>query len=130
MNEDAPGGSQEEKLPWDTDPVQGWRATVEGWEWRSTGAGGWEKAGPCLRCEHGITIEKASGSFMLTVESVDAIEELLVTAEEGPFTISANDDSEKFFARCNCTGEHPGRPPRITRGCGQWAEIDPPPDNG
>lgn len=58
----------------------------------------------------------------MTVESVDAIEDLLAMAEEGPFAVQAN-DSERFLVRCNCTEGHPGRPPRITRGCGQWAHI-------
>jgi hypothetical protein len=127
MTEDVLDTSDEEKLPWKMEPVPGWGEEVESWPWRSTGAGGWEKAGECIRCTHGMSVEK--GGAYTEIESVDVAEDVLRTAEEGPLVIQAA-DGQKFFARCNCTEEHPGRSPGITRGCGQWAEIDPPPDDG
>jgi hypothetical protein len=129
MTEDVLDSSDEEEvLPWDTEPFPGWREAVESWPWCSIGYGGWEKNGKCKRCAHPITVEKGGG-YTGTFDSVEAVEDLHRTAEEGPVVIEVN-GGKTFFARCSCTAEHSARPPGIARGCGQWAEIDPPPDDG
>jgi hypothetical protein len=122
---DTPG---QEDLPWDTTPINGWGAAVEGWQWHSIGGDAWQKSGDCPRCRHGITLDKGGGVSEV-FEAATSVEDLQFRAERGPVMVQT-EEREKFFARCGCTEKHPGRPPRISRGCGQWANIDPPPDNG
>jgi hypothetical protein len=113
---------EDETLPWDSTFNESWRNAVNGWEWRSIGGDDWEKSGKCPRCDHGIDVTK-QGSYSLAPPAEDVLE-TIVEAERGPLLTEA----EQFFARCNCGEKHEGRPPNISRGCGQWAEIDPPPN--
>jgi hypothetical protein len=113
------------ELQWDKTPVPEWWPTVNAWPWKSIGGNDWEKSGACPRCGHGMTITKA-GAYSDVAITEDALTDILVEAERGPL-IARSDEDEQFFARCDCGEEHPGRPGRINRGCGQWGEIDPPP---
>lgn len=97
---------------------------MESWPWVSIGDDEWEKSGTCLRCSDAMAVTKR-GAFSTVSISEDVVAALLVRANDGPL---ASDADGTFFARCNCTGEHLGRPPGITQGCGQWATIEPPPN--
>ena len=112
--------------PWDKTPFPGWRATVNAWRWDPTGPDSWEKSGTCPRCEHGITVTKQGGLVPLDL-SEEALMEIMVEAERGRPVTTRSDDTDQLFARCDCGEKHPGRPADLARGCGQWAEIDPPP---
>jgi hypothetical protein len=114
------------KLPWNADESAEWRATVNGWPWRSSGGGDWAKSGTCPRCDHGITVLKEGGVDAAIVISEESRLALLVRAEDGPLVTET--DPSQFFARCDCGEEHPGRPTELSRGCGRWAYIDPPED--
>jgi hypothetical protein len=117
------------ELEWDTAPFPNWRDTVNSWPWRSLGSES-EKSGECPRCHHALTLSKRGGwTFAF---STDALESELLTVIEhdqrGTVAVEDGADQTGFFARCNCSGDHPGRPPGITGGCGQAARIDPPPE--
>jgi hypothetical protein len=116
--------ADDDEKPWDKTPFAGWQTTVNGWKWQSLGGDDWEKSGSCPRCEHGMSVLK-QGSYSLLTSTEDDPLAALIEAEGGPLLV----DSGKFFARCDCGEEHPGRPASISRGCGQWADIDPPPDS-
>ena len=75
-----------------------------------------------------MTVTK-EGSYSLTVEEITEENELelLVSADDGPF-LATHNDRRGFYARCDCGEKHPGRPPQLTKGCGQRALIEPPPD--
>jgi hypothetical protein len=121
--------SETPELPWDSTTLANWRETVEGWPWLPLGRGDWEKSGTCLRCSHGMTVEK-KGQWTVQEEieiSEEDLQELLVRANKGPFQATDN-DRKGFFARCNCGEKHPGRPSELTHGCGQCAVIELPPD--
>lgn len=114
-------------LPWDKTPAPGWRDAVNGWPWQSLGDGDWEKSGNCPRCGHGISVAQ-QGSYTTVAISEDALLGIMVATERGALR-TRSDEKEQFFARCDCGEQHPGRPTGISTGCGQWAEIDPPPDS-
>ena len=116
-----------EKIPWKLQSPASWRDTVESWDWHPAGGGGFTKSGSCPICNAGITITKV-GRVVL-IDAMDAPDlELMVQAEDGPILVTTDDDEpDTFYARCNCGEEHPGRPERLTQGCGAWANISPPP---
>jgi hypothetical protein len=114
---------EDKTLPWDKTWSLSWQQAVDDWKWESLGGGDWEKSDDCPRCGHGMTVLQ-QGSFSTVTLSEDSVLAIMVEAEQGPLL----SDQGKFFARCDCGEPHEGRPSGITRGCGQWGEIDPPPD--
>jgi hypothetical protein len=117
----------EEKLEWDPATSPEWLQTVNAWPWQTLGNNDWTKSGKCLRCGHQMQVEQVT-VILSTIEEDELDTDLLVRAEEGPFRV-LTDEGHKFYARCNCGGEHPARPAGITAGCGQAGLIDPPPDD-
>ena len=115
--------SDDDTLPWDMEPDPRWEPEVNSWEWKSLGGDDWQKSGKCPRCDHGMDVLKQDSWSFVTAPEDDVLA-ALVEAEVGPLLT----DSEKFFARCDCGEAHEGRPAEITKGCGQWASIDPPPE--
>lgn len=128
--ESSPQNAGPDELPWDRDPFHGWRDTVNGWRWRKLGPGHWEKGDDCPRCKHEMSIEKG-GAYTQTidVEARDMEEPALGVEEDREEVLYRVDGEIQHLARCNCGGDHPGRPPEVTRGCGQKAMIDPPPED-
>jgi hypothetical protein len=111
-------------LPWNSETPPGWRASVNAWRWHPTGGGDWAKSGSCPRCEHEITIQEGTfeaNAVEMSEDSRFALEVVPEAAEQADETMT--------FARCNCGEPHSGRPGELAHGCGQWANIDPPPDD-
>lgn len=125
--EGSPSKADAEALPWDRAPFEGWRETVNDWSWRELGPGQWEKSGDCPRCKDEMSVEKR-GAYTQTVEAEGAEEFALELEREQEEILYRIDGVEQYLARCNCGGDHPGRPKPVTRGCGQKAMIDPPPE--
>lgn len=109
--------------PFKAEESDPWRDQVNGWEWQAAGDEESSKSGECPSCSHAMTIVHAP----VTVTSLDVSEnarlEEMVKAEPPD-----EDEVEPYFARCNCGGEHPGRPAELKTGCGSCAYIDPPAD--
>lgn len=119
--------AEEPQVAWDASPKPDWHDVVNAWPWNSLGAGDWAKSGTCPRCDHGITVLK-EGSVITRLDMTEEDRQgLLVLAEEAPMIVRGQ-EGPQFFARCDCGEKHPGRPPDLTRGCGSWAFIDPPPE--
>jgi hypothetical protein len=116
-----------DEIRWDRDPYEGWRETVNSWPWLPLGSGDWEKAGNCPRCRDEMTVAK-QGSYSKIVE-VDRSGGEEITPEEAEGILYQVEGLRQYPARCNCGGEHKGRPPGVKTGCGQWGLIDPPPND-
>lgn len=122
------GGSQgaEPELEWERETPESWRSVVDGWRWLDIGHDAWQKSGECPRCEHGMTVEK-QGAYTVTIDrAAPADADLVRTAQEETIRIDSP-EGPRFYARCNCAEKHPGRPGEIATGCGQAADIEPPP---
>ena len=118
--------SESDPDPWDSQPFPGWVDEVDGWPWKAIDADSWEKKGLCLRCKHEMTVPKGGAVAELLSED-EATEALLENEDAGPFLIRLG-NGRSFYARCNCSEPHPGRPPTLEHGCGQAGTIEPPPD--
>ncbi len=119
----------DEKLHWERNTSPGWQVAVNAWPWQSIGSEGWEKSGSCPRCKDGVTISTGD-AVVETVEIASSeLEDALERAERGPLNVQVEGES-LFYARCDCGGDHPGRPPELNSGCGSWGLIEPPPPNG
>lgn len=86
----------EEEVQWDTALPPGWAEAVRSWPWtHEVNEEGefknWLKSGPCPRCKHIIGLRQKPLRYLL------------------PPIIAA---------RCNCVGQHQGRPLDASRGCG------------
>jgi hypothetical protein len=120
------GEDQDHPLKWDDADDPGWVSAVNAWPWSSIGGGAWAKSGSCPRCTHHMTVT-AGGEVVIALGPTDrAAIDLMVIAEEEGIIVDPNDGS--IYARCDCTDDHPGRPPRLKRGCGRAGYIDPPPE--
>lgn len=119
----------EKPIRWDGSESSAFRRAANHWTWLDQGEGEWAKDGECPRCHAGVSITRA-GEVVLTLDRmVEADLELMEKAEEGPVAVRG-DDGDHVYARCNCGEEHPGRPSSLKTGCGAWAYIDPPPEDG
>lgn len=116
---------QPAELKWDGAESLEWREAVDGWKWKSLGGGDWAKSGECVRCEHSISIVEADGN-VARVDIAEADRQALIVGA-AETRESADDEPEAVYARCNCSVAHPARPPELTRGCGRWGYINPPP---
>lgn len=115
-------------IAWDGSESARWRKEVDAWPWKSLGGGDWAKSGQCPRCSHAVSIVEEIGHVAMMIMPKEVKVALMVRAEEGPIEFEV-DTGRRFFARCDCGEDHPGRPDGLTRGCGSWGLIDPPSDD-
>jgi hypothetical protein len=114
------------EIRWDKNGSPAWRSKVNSWEWRRLDGKDWEKSGTCPRCDHEMAVRKQGAASTVAI-SEEALMAIMLSAEDAPL-FTKSDEGVQFFARCDCAEKHPGRPASLLRGCGQWAEIDAPPD--
>jgi hypothetical protein len=112
-------------VDWSRTTPDRWRKAVEKWPWHSLGNDEWEKSGACPRCGHEMEVLKQG--LAISNFTTDARSALLLirTLESGRWHAASG---LGLYARCTCGENHPGRPPSMKRGCGQWCMLKPPPD--
>ena len=118
--------AEEPTLPWSQVADPTWVPTVDGWPWRPLGDDDWGKSGPCPRCKAEITVQDVDGvfAFLARIHAPDL--GLLLMADHGPIVCTVEKERQ-FFARCNCSEAHKGRPSGLKYGCGQAGFIARPP---
>jgi hypothetical protein len=122
-----------EDKEWAKTADEAWVKAVDSWPWRLIGKDEWEKSDQCPWCKHEMKIEQ-SGAWTEDGppaggggEEVAGSEAMTPPSGEQPDgTAPLPETAVQMYARCNCGEKHPGRPPDITRGCGQWGLIQPP----
>jgi hypothetical protein len=106
-----------DEMPWDNTQSPDWHEEVSDWPWNKVGDD-WAKSNRCPRCDHGMTVLFVkSGVF----DVLERTERDLRSAAVG-----ASCDDTTWFAYCNCSSEHPGRPGDLDKGCGRWSCITRP----
>lgn len=111
------------ELPWSATTPDHWRIEVDGWQWQSVGNSEWSKEGACPRCQHHMDVIKQGVAAGASLPPPSAVNLMIDLEAHGGHA----EARRQFFARCDCSESHPGRPSRLRRGCGQWALITPPP---